>query len=51
MARLTLTFFGAFQASLDGQPITDFESDRVRALLAILAVESHRPTVATLWSA
>ena len=43
MARLDLTFLGAIQARLDGQSIKDFESDRVRALLAYLAVEADRP--------
>jgi len=43
MARLSLSVLGPFQAALDGEPITDFESDKVRALLAYLAVESERP--------
>lgn len=43
MARLTLTLLGAFQALLNGEPVTGLESDKVRALLAYLAVESHRP--------
>ena len=43
MTRLSLSFLGAFQASLDGQPITNFEADKVRALLAYLAVEADRP--------
>ena len=43
MTRLSLLLLGPFQVSFDGQPITHFESDRVRALLAYLAVESHRP--------
>ena len=43
MPRLTLSLLGPFQATLDGKPITDFESDRVRALLAYLAVEADRP--------
>ena len=43
MVRLDLIFLGAIQAHLDGQSITDFESDRVRALLAYLAVEADRP--------
>ncbi len=42
MAHLSLTFLGPFQATMDGVPITDFDSDRVRALLAYLAVESER---------
>ena len=43
MSRLSLSLLGAFQASLDGEPITGFESAMVRALLAYLAVESDRP--------
>ena len=31
------------QVTLDGAPVTGFESDKVRALLAYLAVESDRP--------
>ena len=42
MARLSLYLFGPFQATLDGQPLTAFDSDKVRALLAYLAVESDR---------
>src|SRR5512136_1189473 len=43
MARLSLSLLGSFQATLDGKPITGFESNRVRALLAYLAVEADRP--------
>jgi predicted ATPase/DNA-binding SARP family transcriptional activator len=43
MARLSLLLLGSFQAALNEKPITDFESDRVRALLAYLAVETDRP--------
>src|SRR6266511_4159242 len=43
MARLTLTFLGSFQATLDGTPIARFQTDKVRALLAYLAVEAERP--------
>ena len=42
MARLSLVFLGTFQASLDEKPITEFEADKVRALLAYLAVEADR---------
>jgi predicted ATPase/DNA-binding SARP family transcriptional activator len=42
MAQLALQLFGPFQATLDGQSISGFDSDKVRALLAYLAVESHR---------
>lgn len=43
MARLSLSFLGPFQVTLDGQPVTDWPSAKVRALLAYLAVESGRP--------
>ena len=41
--RLTLTLLGALQFTLDGEPITAFESDKVRALLVYLALEADRP--------
>jgi DNA-binding SARP family transcriptional activator len=41
--RLTLTLLGALQITLDGEPITGFESDKVRALLVYLALEAGRP--------
>ena len=43
MAHLSLSLLGPFQVTLGGEPVTDFESDKVRALLAYLAVEAHRP--------
>src|SRR5512138_820090 len=43
MTRLALSLLGPFQASLDGTAISGFESDRVRALLAYLAVEHGSP--------
>ncbi|MBI5302036.1 MAG: tetratricopeptide repeat protein [Chloroflexi bacterium] len=43
MPHLALSLLGAFQAMLDGEPITSFESHKVRALLAYLAVENDRP--------
>jgi predicted ATPase/DNA-binding SARP family transcriptional activator len=43
MARLALSLLGSFQVHLEGKSIADFESDRVRALLAYLAVEAQRP--------
>jgi DNA-binding SARP family transcriptional activator len=43
MAHLSLALLGPFQATLDGLPITAFESAKVRALLAYLAVEGERP--------
>jgi len=42
MRRLALTLLGPFEATLDGEPITGFESNKVRALLAYLAVEADR---------
>jgi predicted ATPase/DNA-binding SARP family transcriptional activator len=42
VARLSITLFGPFKATLDGEAV-DFESDKVRALLAYLAVESESP--------
>jgi DNA-binding SARP family transcriptional activator len=55
MAQLSISLMGAFQASLYGQPITDFESNKIRALLSYLAVEAerlhHRERLAELlWS-
>ncbi|MBN1975799.1 MAG: PD40 domain-containing protein [Anaerolineae bacterium] len=43
MVRLSLSLLGPFQAALDGEPIVAFESNKVRALLAYLAVEADRP--------
>jgi DNA-binding SARP family transcriptional activator len=43
VAHLSIALLGPFQATLGGQPITTFRSDRVRALLAYLAVEAARP--------
>jgi DNA-binding SARP family transcriptional activator/predicted ATPase len=43
MAHLSLSLLGSFQASLDGQAVTGFKSNKERALLAYLAVEADRP--------
>lgn len=43
MSHLRLLLFGGFAASLDGQPLVAFGTDKARALLAYLAVESGRP--------
>jgi DNA-binding SARP family transcriptional activator len=43
MARLSISLLGGMQVALDGQPVTAFESNTVRALLAYLAVEGNRP--------
>jgi DNA-binding SARP family transcriptional activator len=42
MAHLSLSLLGPFQVTLDGQPVTGFKSNKVRALLAYLAVEADR---------
>ena len=42
MARLTLRVLGEIQVLMDDVPIQSFESDKVRALLAYLAVEADR---------
>jgi len=51
MARLALFLLGQFRATLDGKRVT-FQTDKVRALLAYLAVENdrahHRDTLAAL---
>lgn len=43
MARLSLSLLGPFQVTLDGRPIADFKSNKVRALLAYLAAEADQP--------
>ncbi len=43
MARLSICLFGPFRVTVDGEPATAFESDKVRALLAYLAVEAEVP--------
>jgi DNA-binding SARP family transcriptional activator/predicted ATPase len=43
MAQLSISLLGSFQVTLDGQPVTGFKSNKVRALLAYLAVEADRP--------
>jgi WD40 repeat protein/DNA-binding SARP family transcriptional activator len=43
MAHLRMEFLGGFHASLNGEQLTTFESSKVRALLAYLAVEAQRP--------
>ena len=42
MKRLRIRLLGAFQVDLEGVPITQFESNKVRALLAYMAVEHHQ---------
>ena len=41
-ASLSILLLGPFQAAVDGQPVTNLASDKARALLAYLAVESGR---------
>ena len=43
MAKLSLSFLGPFTIRLGNKPVTQFQSDKVRALLAYLAVEAGRP--------
>ena len=43
MSTLQIALLGSFQVSLEGQPVTAFESDKVRALLAYLVVEAAQP--------
>ena len=43
MGRLSISLLGPFQASLDGRPLTGFDSSKARALLAYLVVETERP--------
>jgi DNA-binding SARP family transcriptional activator/tetratricopeptide (TPR) repeat protein len=43
MPHLSLYVLGPFQAELDGAPLTALKSNKVRALLAYLAVEHERP--------
>jgi predicted ATPase/DNA-binding SARP family transcriptional activator len=42
MARLSISVLGPLAVTLDGEPVVDFEYNKVRALLVYLAVESHR---------
>ncbi|MBN1810736.1 MAG: tetratricopeptide repeat protein [Anaerolineae bacterium] len=43
MAHLSISLLGALQISCDGEPVTDFATDKARALLAFLTVEADRP--------
>jgi DNA-binding SARP family transcriptional activator len=42
MARLSLSLLGPFRATLDGEPIAGFKTNKVRALLAYLALEASQ---------
>ena len=43
MVCLSIHTLGAFHVTLDGEPVTAFESNKVRALLVYLAAEANRP--------
>ncbi|HET89330.1 MAG TPA: tetratricopeptide repeat protein [Chloroflexi bacterium] len=43
MAQLGIRLLGTMQITLDGKPLTGFATDKARALLAYLALESARP--------
>ncbi len=43
MAQLSIFLLGQFKVCLNGHPITTFDYDKVRALLAYLVVEAKRP--------
>jgi DNA-binding SARP family transcriptional activator len=43
MTSLQLSLLGTFELRWDGRPITQFPTDKVRALLAYLALEADRP--------
>ena len=42
MAHLSISLLGTLHITLDGEPVTDFATDKARALLAYLAVEADR---------
>ncbi len=42
-SHLTLSWLGSFQVLLDQRPVTNFGTDKVRALLAYLSVEAECP--------
>ena len=43
MTHLSIALLGLAQISLDGQPVTAFQTQKVQALLAFLAIESSHP--------
>ena len=43
MAHLSISLLGPIVVELDGSPLTGFKSDKVRALLTYLVVETDRP--------
>ncbi|HSF80558.1 MAG TPA: BTAD domain-containing putative transcriptional regulator [Anaerolineales bacterium] len=40
---MSIRLLGGLHVDLDGMPVTDFKSDKARALLSFLAVEADRP--------
>lgn len=49
MPTLCIALLGTYVVTHDGRPVTAFAYDKVRGLLAYLAVEADRPTAATTW--
>ena len=47
MSRLSIWLLGPVIAEVDGERLSGFRSDKVRALLSYLSVESHRPWART----
>ena len=43
MPHLSLALLGPFQTTVDGQPVTGWKSNKIKALLAYLAVEADQP--------
>jgi DNA-binding SARP family transcriptional activator len=43
VARLSIRLLGSFEVTLNGEPVTGFESDKVRALLAYLVTTPDQP--------
>jgi hypothetical protein len=43
MPRLCMHFLGTYQLQRDGEPVTTLQYDKVRALLAYLAMQADRP--------
>ncbi len=43
MARLSIRLLGPYDVTLDGEPVTSFSTDKVRALLAYLVMNPDQP--------
>jgi predicted ATPase/DNA-binding SARP family transcriptional activator len=43
LARLYISLFGSYSVTLDGNPLSGFDSDKTRLLLTYLAVEAGKP--------